>query len=282
MRNISGAYILNDKEINFSLQIPSKWEELTRMQFARIIEVLSFSKADKFTISVSLLALLFDSKNWNVLRNQNDENLQALITCTNFIFDEKPPLQNFFPSLKINKKICIAPAEDLSNIGFGEWCFMHQFYVYYAITQDAIWLDKLIACIYRPKDLTQIPDDVNFNGDEREKFNENLLEKRSLSVANIEPHIKLAVLAWFSVALNQVTEIRPHVFPPAPPLDPENPQTQPAPDQEPSSQTWMSIFRDLLGPKFGTAETLKYTNAMFVLDELEEKHIAYEEAKNGN
>lgn len=283
MRKIHGAYILNEKKVPFNIEIPSKWEELDRMQFARVIEVLSFSKADKFTISVSLLALLFDSKNWDVLRNQTDEHLTALIPCTNFLMEEKPPLQNFFPVLNIKKKKHLAPAADLSNLSFGEWCFVHQFYVYYCISQDKIWLDKIIAVLYRPRDKNQNPNSPKFSGDEREIFNENLIEKRTLSVAHIEAHIKLGVLAWFTVALNQLTEIRPHVFPkPAERenQDPEIPEAEPEPID--LSRTWLTIFRELLGPKWGTSDQLKNTNAMFVLDELEDRHIAYEEAKKAN
>lgn len=282
MKKITGAYLLNNKEIPFDIQIPSSWHELTKAQFGRVIKVLSFSKADKYTISVSLLALLFDSKNWHVLRNQSDEYLTALLPCTNFILEDKPPLKNHFPTLTINKKKNLAPADDLSNIGFGEWCFAHQYYIYYSITQDKTWLDKLIATIYRPKDENQNPGDVNFTGDEREKFNENLIEKRSLCVAHIQAHIKLAILAWFKVAINEIAEFRPHVFPPSPAADPENTHPEPQSQPENDSRTWLTIFRELLGPKWGTTAQLKYTNAMFILDELEERHIAYLEAQKGN
>lgn len=279
MKKVAGTYILKKKEISFDAQIPSNWADLEPKQFARIIEVLNFKKADPYTISVSLLALLFGSKNWHILQNLPDDLLTELVPLTNFLFEEKPPVHNFFSEININTKPHLAPANDLSNIGFGEWCFAHQYFIYYSITQDVTWLNKLIATIYRPKDENQNPDDATFSGDERQIFNENLIEKRSLSVASIEQHIKLAILAWFTVAVNDITVERPHVFP-APKVDTENPQ--PIDEAQNNQNTWLSVFRDLLGPKWGTEDKLKYTNAIFVLDGLEEKHIAFEEAKKGN
>jgi len=291
MKTISGSYPRGVKEIKFSLKVPSEWKELDKHQFSRIIEVMHFRKADKYTISVSLLSLLFGPNNWPLLNElsllkaeteddiSGDEMLTGLIPLTNFLVEEKPPVLNFFPDIRIKKKKHIAPADDLSNLGFGEWCFAHQYYIYYSISQDKQWLDKLIATIYRPLDTTANPESPNYSGDLREVFNENLIEKRALSVANLESHIKLGILAWFSCALAEVADCRPHVFPQVPDEDTQKSNTPAEPD---NSSNWLKIFRELLGPKWGTPEVLKFTNAMFVLDELEDRHIAFEEAKKQN
>lgn len=291
MKSISGAYIKDNKEVKFAVKVPQAWDELDRLQFSRVIEILHFKKADKFTVSVSILALLFGQDNWHVLHHLSEnktnsedelnggEMITALIPLTNFVFEDKPSIKNHFPILKINRRKHIAPADDLSNLGFGEWCFAHQYYIYYSLTQDRIWLHKLISVIYRPIDPEQKPDSASYSGDLREKFNENLLEKRALDVAAIEGHMQLAVLSWFSIALAEVQSARPHVFPEVPeiPIDPEQPQEEPD-----LSRTWLTVFRELLGPKWGTSEQLKFTNAMFILDELEDRHIAFEETKRQN
>ena len=288
MRNLSGTYIKDNAEKSFAIAVPSAWDELEPHQFATIIQVLHYQKADKYTASVSLLALLFGAKHYHVLRGlQNDDPeqdyLHSLVPLTNFLVEEKPPIKNFFPSLKINKKICLAPAEDLSNINFGEWCFMYQFYQYYLIDQNEHWMNSLIALLYRPADPSQDPDRADYKGDMREVFNENLIAKRAKDVAAIESKFKLAVLAWFTVAIQAVMERRPEVFPMAAPdqddvpMD-ENSPAEPISQVMPSDRTWLTVFRELLGPKWGTADQLKVTNAMFVLDALEEQQIAYNEA----
>jgi hypothetical protein len=149
-----------------------------------------------------------------------------------------------------------------------------QFYSYYRKTNDIVWLEKMIATLYRPADPTQVVDSVTFSGDVRERFNENLIEKRALSVRDIPEKFKLAVFGWFTAAVNQVMMYRPNVFPPVP----EGSEFQEQGEQPEDGRTWLSVFRELLGPKWGTSEQLKFTNSMFVLDALEEQKIAYDEA----
>lgn len=275
MRTINGHYIKDSKEVLFNCKVPERWHELERKQFASIIQVMNFRKADKHTIAISLVALLFGKENFHILTGLTDDLLCALVPLTNFLVEEKPEVKNFFPELKIRKKKSLAPADDLSNITFGEWCFIFQFYQYYQIDQDVSWLNKLIAVLYRPADPEQDPDSAKFKGDLREVFNENLISKRAKDVAAIEKKYKDAVLAWFILAIHQVMDRRPNVFPASAENDPEAPAVTEQPDQ---SRTWMSIFRELLGPKWGTAEQLKNTNAMFVLDALEEQQISYNES----
>lgn len=270
MQRISGNHTtISGKIIDFDFEIASHWSELDPHQAASAIEVLSYSKADRFVIAASLLALLFQ-KHWDIISVLPEEDLHSLIPCTNFLIEEAPPLKNFFPELNIRKKKCFAPSDSLGNIGFGEWCFAFQFYTYYQKTKDISWLNKLIAAIYRPSDPNQNANDINYKGDIREVFNENLIDKRAIAVQGIPYKFKLAILAWFSIAVNQIMQQRPNVFPALP----EHQEEEHQEDQN-DSRTWLSVFRELLGPKWGTVEQLKFTNAIFILDALEEQKIEY-------
>lgn len=277
MRIISGTYIKNFNEVPFNHQVPGNWQELDAKQFARIIQVLHYSKADKDTISVSLLALLFGKNGWHILENLPDEELYSLVPLTNFIQEQKPPVSNAFPNIKVHKRWLAAPSEDLGNLCFGEWCFAFQFFTYYKLTNDLTWIDKLIACIYRPAGPDQYEDSPEFTGDIREVFNENLIESRAKRIASIPEHFRLSILAWFTLAVQAVMEQRPQVFP-VNEIDPEQTNSDTAETPEMDSRTWLTVFRELLGPKWGTTNQLKLTNAMFVLDALEEQQIAYKEA----
>jgi hypothetical protein len=273
MRNISGHYTLpSGEERKFNADIPGSWDELTPKQFATISQLLTYKKADRYTILASLITVLFGPENYQITNNLPDEELHALSVLTNFIY-ETPPFQagNKWPILTIRKKPCSAPAPDLSNLVFGEWCFLYEFYSGYVKHEDSLLLNKLIATVYRPIDTKQIPDAVNYSGDIREPFNENLIEQRARALQDVADYIKRAIFEWISGALTAVMEIRPHVFPEAISND----------DAEASSgdsRTWLTVFRELLGPKWGTIEQLKHTNAMFVLDALEEQRIEFDKA----
>jgi len=285
MKQITGTYIVDQiREMPFSASIPSTWAELDAKQYATIIQVLHYKKADPYTINVSLLTLLFGKNHYHILEGlpadlmyemlpKEDDHLTGRVSLIDFLLKETPPVKNFFTEIKIRKKKCAAPADDLSNLSFGEWCFVYQFFHYYQLDGNASWLNKMIAVLYRPIDLLQDPESPGFKGDIREIFNENLIEKRAKDVAAIESRFKLAILAWFTVALMPVTAARPHVFPPV------DPDAEPSAESGQSeSGTWLTVFRELLGPKWGTIDQLKNTNAMFILDALEEQQIAYEEA----
>jgi hypothetical protein len=273
MRNISGHYSLPDgAQKAFNIAIPGEWAELSPKQFATIAQLLTYKKADRYTIISSLIAVIFGPENYHILNYLPDEELHALVPLTNFIY-ETPPSQagNKFPILTLRKKRCSAPAPNLANLCFGEWCFLYEFYSAYLSTNDPKLLDKLIATIYRPIDRNQLPDNANYTGDIREPFNENLIDQRARALGDIAEYVKRAIFEWLSGALAAVMEMRPNVFPE--PTGEDNPE-----EADGENRTWLTVFRELLGPKWGTIEQLKNTNAMFVLDALEEQRIEFKKA----
>lgn len=279
MRNITGYYTKkNGNTVEFNVQVPGSWQELEAHQLATALQVLHYSKADPFVRDTSLLALLFQS-HWHILDNLDEEELWGLMPLIAFMLEEPPPAINVFPKLKLRKKWHYAPAQDLSNLTFGEWCFVYHAWHYYTFFKEPEYLDKLIATIYR----TIAPgadEKLAVDLDVREPFDENMITLRARSLADIQGKFKLAVYAWFTAALMQVMESRPNVFPKPEPVhgSEESPAESPQlPD--PSDRTWFTVFRELIGPKWGTTEQLKNTNAMFVLDGLEEKQIEYNSMK---
>lgn len=268
---------------DYHVEIASNWEELNPNQAASILQTISYKNADATWIKVSVLSLLFTSKNFHILTSLEEDQVYALIPLTDFVFNTKPELKNYFPEINLKKKKHIAPKVDLSNIGFGEWCFAYEYYNWYFKTRNEDFLNKLIATLYRPIDVNSSEDSPEYSGDLREIFNENLIEKRAKSVCSIQTERKTAILTWFSLALLNVMDRFPHVFPKSE-QDPEitDEERELVKQQNPEKPTnWITIFRELLGPKFGTSEQLKFTNAQFVLAYLEEQHIAFKEAKTG-
>jgi len=269
MRLIHGSRLKRGKIVDYKFEIASSWDELTTYQHVHVIKVLR-QNADRFTKTACLLAILYQD-HWDILSDISDDDLHGLAPLTNFIFDEKPPVTNPFPMIRSRKKEYFAPGDDLGNLVFGEFCFAYQFQKDYREFDDVKILDKLLGTIYRLKDPAQVPDSVDFRGDIREIFNENTIDHRARQFADVPFMAKLAIYTWFISALYLVMEARPKTFPLT------NPQDTPLdePDQD-AGRTWLTVFRELIGPKWGTQEQLKFTNAMFVLDGLEDARIEYE------
>lgn len=267
MRHISGHYITKKgKTINFSVDIPASWSELNVYQTAALLEVLAYSKANASLKVAVFLSVLF-GENCHIVFNLPDDELLALAPLTNFIVETRPEVINALPMIIIGERGYHSPASDLSNLGFGEWCFAYQVYHYYCIEKQPALLDQLVAILYRPRDLANHAAHKYFNGDLRVTFNENHVPQRSKSVARLEPIVKHTVLAWFASALNGVMKDRPNLFPE------KTEQQLLEPPETDDHRTWFTVFRELLGPKWGTEDKLKFTNALFVLDALEEQEI---------
>ena len=276
MHNLTGTYTINGLEKDFSFSIPQNWAELEPLQTAYILETLSYSKADPFTLKTSIMVLVCGPKNFQTLCNMADEDRHTIYNLIDWVFTTRPPAINKFTSLKINKKTYIAPSNTLGNLCFGEWCFAYEFYSAFHKYKSPEYLNKLIATLYRQPLAGITPDSENYNGDLRTPFNENQIDNTAKGVQGIQENIKLTILTWFTSAMLEVMEKRPHVFPKPLPKDESEETTEP---NEPNHRTWLTIFRELLGPKFGTSPELKNTPATFVLDYLEEQHISFEESQ---
>src|SRR3546814_7101406 len=113
---------------------------------------------------------------------------------------------------------------------------------------------------------SDLPDAHYFDGYIWLPFKESLIDAQSKHFTGVREYVKNSIVAWFQVALDAVADQRPHLFPKR---DDESLEPEAPTDQQPDGRTWLDVFRELLGPKWGTIEQLKSTNAMFVLDELE-------------
>lgn len=267
MKEISGHYLSRKgKTILFNVEIAADWNELNVYQTAALLEVLTWSKLPAAHKVAIYLAVLFGQEA-HVVYNLPDEELTGLAPLTNFIVETKPQSINPLPLVLCGGRGYLSAAADLSNIGFGEWCFAYQVYHYYCQAKNDDLLDQLIAIVYRPRDLAITVNSAGYTGDLRLQFNENHIAGRAKLLAGLDPIIKHTVLAWFASALFNVMQQRPHIFPQR---REDDYLAAPVNDE---SRTWFTVFRELLGPKWGTEDKLKYTNAMFILDALEDQEI---------
>lgn len=282
MRSISGIYTTSRKKTKkYSIELPGTWEELTPGQFGTAIYLLRVTtKADPDWIRLSLLTLLFQ-KHWPVLEGVSPDDRQTLLEeLTKFFYETEPPLKNFFPHLK--ELHFIGPDTDLNNISFGEWCFLDTYFKYYIQFKDIKWIIRMIATVYRPLDPEAAPQNsTKYTGDLREEFNENLILNRVPAIEALPEKVRMAIFQWLLLALEMVKEQRAEFFPRIQlPLDEDGNPFQPEQSGDSGEGgNWIDIFNDLIGPKFGTPDQLKKTNAMLVLDYLNKEQKNYKAMK---
>lgn len=274
MRQISGVHRnQQNKRKKYAIEIPGSWEELSPEQFgAAIYMLIVTTKADPLWIRLSLLTLLFN-KNYPILEGLSKLDRYTLMEeCCRFFYETEPPLQNFHPTLKD----LIPCNPDLSNISFGEWCFLATYFNYYQEFKDQKWLIRMIATVYRPRNPQASEDNPDYTGDLRQEFNENLIVKRAETLSDLEETIQTAIFQWLCIAMQKVKEMRPEIFPIIQPARDEDGNPIASLMQNNKDQgSWIEVFNDLIGPKFGTPEQLKKTNAMLVLDYLNKEQKTY-------
>lgn len=291
MRKLSGIYKTNrNKNKKYDIEIPNSWDELKPGQFGAAIYLLQVTtQADPGWIKLSLLSLLFE-KHFPILSGISDQDRETLLNgmqdetgkvifegMPDFFYNQEPPLKNYILNLKSSIGVLIPAESDLSNIGFGEWCFLDTYFGFYFRSHgDEKWLNRMIATVYRAKDPVAKENSVDYTGDLRLPFNENLISLHAEKLASFPKNTKMAIFQWLAIALKKAKLSRPEVFPqPIIHLDSEgNPVAREAIESNENEGSWMDIYSDLLGPKFGTSDQLKKTNAFFVLDYLNKEHKA--------
>lgn len=282
MKQISGIYTTRRKSVkNYSFQVPQCWNELKPQQFGTAIYLLLVTKqADPGFIRLSLLTLLLENQ-WPVLAGLSNQDRETLLNgmydesgkcifeaLPDFFFTTEPPLINHFPKLKTKAGDLIPAAVDLSNICFGEWCFLDTYFSFYFKSDgDENWLNMMIATVYRKADPKANENSADFSGDLRYQFNENLVKLHADNIKNLPKDTKMGIFQWLAIALKQAKLNRPTIFPQAPLRVDQNGKPLPIEETE-TGASWMDIYSDLIGPKFGTSDQLKKTNAFFVLDYL--------------
>lgn len=213
---------INDTKVS----IPQKWNELTKDQFIYICS-LFFQPGEfhskRFLLMAYLLGLKI--KNMGRLRQTGEahafifnkktifiepDDLAGLLDATNFLFKKTSKNNdpetyqvssnltvNLIPSFIVNNTEFHGPADMLSNITYAEYIHTETNFFRYYKHQAPVFLDRLIAILYRPKSKSYNPKSIDYNGDIREPFNDFLTDDYAIQIKGLDPAIKSAILLFY-------------------------------------------------------------------------------------
>jgi len=170
-----------------------------------------------------------------------------------------PPVLDFSLRKGLQRKQFIAPGSLLQNCSFGEVRAAILAQNLFFESKDEKHLDRLVACLYRPKrkDLKSLQESEDFDGHQKEQFNRDRILYLATWTTKITSWKKMAVLMWFSFCISAIQsedltingrEINlSHLFPKA---DPDHP---PKPDK--SAAGWDGILNAIAKKQvFGSAQ----------------------------
>lgn len=258
MTNLQITITTNGKKVSANISVPEKWDEVLPETFPHLARIYlmtanQMSEADKTVRAMVLLT----AAHYPVISKLSDEEMYSILPLVDWVFNKLDLVKNLIPEIKINETVLIGPANRMDNIRFAEWCVADTFFVQYCQTKNPADLNKLIATIYRPAG--NGPEftlgDAIFRGDKRQKFNDQLLEDRTLLVAQLDQPIKDGIFVWFASCRAQIIQDYTEFFPP----EPVEGQPDVAENKKPTDfDQWMGIYDDLRGdPRFGGADKLE-------------------------
>lgn len=207
-------HTLEIPEIKFKAKFASCIDELTSSQFVYFCKLIAWFQVNqinesdfKLLMLVKLLKIRFNPAVYkkhplSLLESCNLFQLQE--TLNSFFTDKTLNLsfsRNLLPSLRVSffKRKLHGPLPYLTNCSFFEYIEAQRHFIAFSKTEDYAELDKLIACLYRPAKYFHfirkyLP---NYDGDIRQKFNDNQVERRAKQIAKLPPEMRFGVYLFF-------------------------------------------------------------------------------------
>jgi hypothetical protein len=215
---------------DIKLEIPGHWNELTREQLLTLARIVR----EEMELEELKLRMLFLFTGTKVIRcpsvlvNETErflirnKKLKALVSAHDLAFITTPFLKFFvekpnnqwllgstltrqlLPIIKIGRQALHGPADGLSNITFREFIFTETF-----LNENAH--DKLIAVLYRPAGKSK-PGSLDYNGDIRERFNDNIIDDRVKVISRMPVHFKKAIMWYYEGCKQHIAALFPNVF----------------------------------------------------------------------
>jgi len=218
-------------------QLATTWNELTG---AQLLAVVALRQQPPAPPADALLAILLDLPRRAFARLTVVQRVE-LRPRTRFLATTAPALTaQLLPCLTLPRlwfeqaQHFHGPREAFRNLRFDEFIFADTYYLRYLQTQQASWLDQLVAVLYRPERAGYDPQAVTYAGDRREDFNEHLVPARATQLARLPLATKLAVLLYYQACRRLLEQRYAYVF------SDDN-------SQKASTNGWQEVLHELAG-----------------------------------
>jgi len=223
---------------NIEILFPAAWDNFNKKQLLFFVELYlqDISTIEiKTRLLLFLLNIKFKSKQsiskygeelFHVKQKDagelliSDREFSFLSTGLDFLFRKQKGTeyvcseltQNLIPEFKINSIWFYGPEQKLYNLVWDEYMQADSYFTAFNNSKDEKDLDKLIASLYRIEKKDYDPEDENFDGDKREKFNSYLIEKRAALLSKLDRKIKYAIYLYYCGCKNYLKKTFDLVF----------------------------------------------------------------------
>lgn len=197
-------------------QLPSRWDELSGEQLRKMAWVSLLDKSPADTAKLMILIMAMSLPWWARLKFQYFYIVQSSIEEKADLLYLTRSFQEFrtLTTQKIQKiryrfVLLYGPESGLANATFWEYIKAEQYFLNYNERKDPIWLDKLVAVLYRPQREGFNP---QIHADIRTPLNDASVKFRTAIVQKIDLQTKLAILMWFDGCRTALIKMFPLIF----------------------------------------------------------------------
>jgi hypothetical protein len=195
------------------------WQELPLERVARVVEAAFLKKQTPWQQHTLLQIVLGISekeyKTW--LRQyfgprvseetiaQNAEELYSLFEAISWIWRENLTVQPF-KHIQVRSELWWLPSENFQQMSWGELAdgFIHSKAYAEQVVEGEHHLHLLIATICRPRATDKARSGYDWNGDEREAYNEHHAQARAKATEELDAATKAAIYLYFVGTMNAV------------------------------------------------------------------------------
>jgi hypothetical protein len=219
--------------------VAATWDELSREQIRLLLPILYGAYTDANQQRIELLEVLLGVSRPLLLRLTPVQLLEVFWLTDFLLLEPVTRTVQVLASVKPSRFLPTyhGPADELSNSSFLEFAFADAYFVAYANTGEAPWLDQLVATLYRRARRYREGLAV---GDQRLPFNENLIEVEAARLSRLPKLTKLAICTWYRGCRHALEQRYPLVFTAA-----SEQQDKGHPDG------WGYVLREMSGQAFG-------------------------------
>ena len=188
---------------NRKISLAGSFNELTRQQLIRLSDIIHrqfHPDTKRLMILKTLLVSGFNPfRTWLFHFRLSPGAAMDMFPVTEFALKSPDLTRQLIPSIRIpySFKKLYGPSDDCKNLVFIEFIMAERNYAKFRKTGEVQFLDNLIAILYRRKKENYNPTSVNYDGDIRERYNDDLVEGRAKKISKLDINIKLAILTYY-------------------------------------------------------------------------------------
>jgi hypothetical protein len=249
--------------------IPKSWDDIEPTKAIAVAPYILNGNVEDIGSQMKILEVLLPSEVLPLYSNMKPKQVKSFLKDVEWIYSANV-ITPHFESFSVGGIMYHLPKKKFENVNLIEFTYATNFYKDLVGGKDPLALDKLIAVLCRPSKEKYDPNSVENDGDVREKFNPELIEKRSEAIAPLISEFKAYFLLYFLGCSDHLVKQFKPLF-------------TGSDDKNKVDFGWLGVIYTLADAQiFGNFEQTQYTNIYTAMMYRLKKYYEFKEMEKSN